>query len=62
PARDPEPEAETEPAPPPVAPPAAAPPPPPAASARRKKPVDDCSQPFVVDAKGVRIPKIHCLK
>lgn len=62
PARDPEPEAETEPAPPPVAPPAAAPTPPPAASARRKKPVDDCSQPFVVDAKGVRIPKIHCLK
>ena len=35
----------------------------PAASAtKKKKPADDCAQPFVVDAKGVRIPKIHCLK
>lgn len=34
----------------------------PAPSAKKKKPADDCAQPFVVDAKGVRIPKIHCLK
>ncbi|MBX3218490.1 MAG: protein kinase, partial [Labilithrix sp.] len=61
PERDPEPVAAPEPAPPPVAAPTTTTPPP-ATSARRKKPADDCSQPFVVDAKGVRIPKIHCLK
>ncbi|MDF2697517.1 MAG: serine/threonine protein kinase, partial [Labilithrix sp.] len=34
----------------------------PASAAKRKKPLDDCTQPFVVDSKGVRIPKLHCLK
>ena len=33
----------------------------PPASAKKRR-ADDCAQPFVVDAKGVRIPKIHCMK
>ncbi|MBX3221889.1 MAG: serine/threonine protein kinase [Labilithrix sp.] len=57
-----EPVAELDPEPPPAAAPTATHAPPPAGSVRRKKPVDDCAQPFVVDAKGVRIPKLHCLK
>jgi hypothetical protein len=32
------------------------------AGTRKKRPADDCAQPFVVDSKGVRIPKLHCLK
>jgi serine/threonine protein kinase len=54
------PELEPEPDPTPAAAPAAHHAAPAAGSGRRKKPAD-CSQPFITDAKGVKIPKLHCL-
>ncbi|MBX3233760.1 MAG: serine/threonine protein kinase [Labilithrix sp.] len=47
-------------APAPAPAPAPRPTPPPLGSGKKRKPAD-CAQPFVIDSKGVKIPKLHCL-